>query len=279
MAHDGDLLDRFMTPGVTWVDIYTSLARHFYEEGDLGFLGLCRQRSPILPSWVPDWSQQQRPPWLGYSGDAAPQLYNAGRGTQAEVLAKGGDGRMLVLKGFIIDTLQDVGSLWVADLADDIDRFLSLSQNYVPQEARWRMVTADKELNDVMQPRRATRASQEAFTKRESAAKSYNPGEDSFGTWYLTCRNTLMSLYGSRAFISNKGTADLEDRYYFYSKWEPLPLHHQEAGHSGLCFPRRGQMGFAWGNICSWNDGWRAWTWGAKFSHRCKHDLCGIKEE
>ncbi|KAK0707243.1 heterokaryon incompatibility protein-domain-containing protein [Apiosordaria backusii] len=81
MASDGELLDKFMTPGATWEDIYISLASRFYQEGDLSFLSICRQRSPRLPSWVPDWSQQQRPPWLGYSTDSGTQLYNAGRGT------------------------------------------------------------------------------------------------------------------------------------------------------------------------------------------------------
>ncbi|VBB73882.1 Putative protein of unknown function [Podospora comata] len=236
MSSDGEMLDRFMTPGADWVDIYTSLARYLYEDGDLGFLGLCRQRNPRLPSWVPDWSQQQRPPWLGYSGDKGIPLYNAGGDTRAEVLARGEDGRVLVLKGYIVDTIQDVGSLWVADLADDfnwesaklriddIDRFLSLSEKYTPQTARWRIMSADKELNDVMHQRRATQVSQKSFALLESATKLYDPGAGSFGAWYLTYRNVLMSLYGSRAFISNKGyvglcpgTADLEDTIFIPS--------------------------------------------------------------
>ncbi|KAK0669287.1 heterokaryon incompatibility protein-domain-containing protein [Cercophora samala] len=236
MASDGEMLDKFMTPGANWEDVYTSLARYLYEQGDLGFLGLCRQRSPRLPSWVPDWSQQLRPPWLGYTGDMGMPLYNAGGGTKVEVLARGENGRILVVKGYALDTIQDVGSLWVSDLADDfnwesaklriddIDRFLSISQRYVPQNARWRIITADKEANDVAQQRRATSVAQESFTRLESAARSYDPGSGSLGAWFFTYRNVLMSLYGSRAFISNKGyvglcpgTADLEDTIFIPS--------------------------------------------------------------
>ncbi len=224
LASDGEILDGLLVPGISWNLLCTRLARHFYARGDLDFLSLCRHRSTALPSWATNWTQQQRPPWLGYTSDGgATQLFHAGKGTTARVYTEEGDEEMsvLCLEGFIVDTLQEVGSEWTADLSEDfswasaslrileLDRFLSISQLYSPAEkraARWRILVADRIVNDLQQPVRAgtTQAAEASFAKMETIITSTLPGEG-LGAWYYSYRNTLMSLWSSRPFLSSKG--------------------------------------------------------------------------
>ncbi|KXX78396.1 Heterokaryon incompatibility protein 6, OR allele [Madurella mycetomatis] len=180
LANDGDFLDAVLKPGVSWQAVYVSLARELYRRGNLDFLSLCRQRSPTLPSWVTDWSHQQRPPWLGYKTGDASQLFDAGKGTAAQVYDDESDDKILCLRGFIVDTIQEVGSEWTSHLDEafnwesaklriiEIDRFRSLSRRYSPAEtaaARWRIIVADREANDLGQNVRATEAARESFAK------------------------------------------------------------------------------------------------------------------
>ena len=177
-----------------------------------------------MPSWATNWTQQQRPPWLGYTSDGgATRLFNAGKGTTARVYNEEGDDEMsvLCLEGFTVDTVQEVGSEWTADLAEDfswqsaslriveIDRFLSISQLYTPDEkraARWRILVADRVVNDLQQPIRAgtTKTAEESFAKMETIITSTLAGEG-LGAWYYSYRNTLLSLWSSRPFLSSKG--------------------------------------------------------------------------
>lgn len=154
LANDGDFLDAVLKPGVSWQTVYVSLARELYRRGNLDFLSLCRQRSPTLPSWATDWLHQQRSPWLGYKSRDATQLFDARKGTQTQVYDEESD-KMLCLRGFIFDTIQEVGSEWTSHLDEafnsesaklriiEIDRFRSLSRRYSPAKtaaARWRII-------------------------------------------------------------------------------------------------------------------------------------------
>ncbi len=236
LASDGEMLDGpgFILPGISWNHLYTRLARHVYGQGDLDFLSLCRCRNPVLPSWVTDWSQQQRPPWLGYAhapgGAGASSLFNAGKGTQARVYENEGDDddmEVLCLEGFTVDTISEVGSEWTAHLSEDfswesaslriadIDHFLSRSQLYSAAEkaaARWRILVADRMANDVNEHVRATttRAAEESFARLEAIiTNSFLRGTGSLGAWYYPYRSTLLSLWSSRPFLSSKGYVGL----------------------------------------------------------------------
>ena len=224
LASDGEMLDGLLAPGIPWNQLCTRLARHFYSRGDLDFLSLCRHRSTAMPSWATNWTQQQRPPWLGYTSDGgAKKLFNAGKGTTARVYNEEGEDDMsvLCLEGFAFDTVQEVGSEWTSDLWEDfswesasvriveIDRFLTISQLYTPDEkiaARWRILVADRVVNDLQQPVRAgtTKAAEVSFAKMETVITSTLAGEG-LGAWYYSYRNALMSLWSSRPFLSSKG--------------------------------------------------------------------------
>lgn len=224
LAEHGVFLDDIMIPGASWQEIYVALARHFYRKGDLGFLSLCRQRSPSLPSWATDWSLHHRPPWLGYkTGDAA-QLFDAGKGTVPRVHEERSNHKVLCLEGWLIDTIKEVGVEWTAGLDEDfswrsagvrihdIYRFVSQSSKYPPEqhdEARWRIIVADKESNSMAQQVRATEHSKDCQKRLQYATMTCPPGQGSFGTWFAPYRNTLLSLYGSRPFLSTSGYVGL----------------------------------------------------------------------
>jgi hypothetical protein len=223
LASDGQVLDGILIPGRSWQHICTDLARHFYRQGNLDLLSLCRCRSPTLPSWATDWTQQQRPPWLGYKTGDSSQLFDAAKGTDVKLYDDETDDTILSLRGFIVDTIQEVGSEWASNLDDDfnwesarlriveIDRFISLSKLYSPAEksaARWRILVADRVGNDLQTHVRATTTTvaEESFAKMEPIAKAFSPvGSESLGAWYLSYRNTLMTLWSSRPFLSSKG--------------------------------------------------------------------------
>ncbi|KAK4461220.1 heterokaryon incompatibility protein-domain-containing protein [Cladorrhinum samala] len=226
LAEHGVFLDDIMVPGASWQEIYVALARHFYRKGDLDFLSLCRQRSSqSLPSWATDWSLHHRPPWLGYkTGDAA-QLFDAGKGTAPRVREERSSDRVLCLEGWLIDTIEEVGEEWTAGLDEDfswrsagarihdIYRFVSQSSRYPPEqhdEARWRIIVADKESNSMAQQVRATEEnSKECHRRLQYATMTFPPGQGSFGTWFAPYRNTLLSLYGSRPFLGASGYVGL----------------------------------------------------------------------
>lgn len=116
LAEHGVFLDGIMVPGASWQEIYISLARHLYRQGQLDFLGLYRQRQFSLLSWVTDWRQHHRPPRLSYKSRDAAQLFDAGKGTAAKVHEAESNDKVLCLEGWFIDTIQDVGTVWTAAL-------------------------------------------------------------------------------------------------------------------------------------------------------------------
>ncbi|KAK4161240.1 heterokaryon incompatibility protein-domain-containing protein [Cladorrhinum sp. PSN259] len=223
LADDGMDLDGILAPGSSWQDIYIAVARQFYRQGQLDFLSLCRQRQSELPSWVTDWRQHHRPPWLGYrTGDAA-QLFDAGKGTLPQVHEAKSNNRILCLQGWLIDTIEEVGSEWTAALNEEFDWhsavvrlheiywFVDKSRKYPSQkeqdDARYRIIVADKESNAASQQSRATEESRE-YHKRFVYAKTVlmSPeGLSSVGSWFPSYRNTLLSLWGSRPFLSSTG--------------------------------------------------------------------------
>ncbi|KAK4184620.1 heterokaryon incompatibility protein-domain-containing protein [Podospora australis] len=237
LAEDGGILDEIMVPGQSWQDLYILLARYFYQEGNIGFLSLCRQRSETLPSWVPDWSQQQGDPWLGInlrgtmsSISQTPALFKAGEGTEVNVFEDNEDiDRVLCVGGFFVDTVQEVGTVWAADPSDrfdwvaakaridDIDSFLDKSQMYAPEErldATWRIIVADMEADEVGQPCRATTFSQAAFYKLQDAIQNLMKAEGGTlagldGGWFVYYMTSLLNLYRSRAFLTSKGYVGL----------------------------------------------------------------------
>ncbi|KAK3903719.1 heterokaryon incompatibility protein-domain-containing protein [Staphylotrichum tortipilum] len=230
MARDGDMLDSIVTPHATWQQVYTSLSRHFYREGDLDFLSLCRCRNDEsnLPSWVTDWTVSQRVPWLEFKHGLEAPLFDAGKGTTTRICETDDNTETLCLEGFPIDTIRDVGSTCVADVDDDldwdaarvrileIDRFLSSSELYTPAEeaaARWRIFVADRVTNHVGEYVRATDTdgwAEESFSKMEAITTSSSLlGVGSFGSWYFSYRNAVMTLWSSRPFVSCKGYVGL----------------------------------------------------------------------
>lgn len=226
-SEDVEFLDEIMTPDATWEQVFTRLACHFYGQGHLDFLGLCRCRSPALPSWVIDWTQDQRPLWLGYNTRDESQLFDAGKGSNTQIYAHESNDRTLCLAGFLVDTIQEVGSEWTSRPGDgpaefnwdsatlrvtELDRFISLSDRYSPAEkrdARWRIIVADRMPNNMMQLVRATssRAAEECFAMLEandvSAVMGTEPGR--LGIY----QSFLMKLWSSRPFLSSTGYVGL----------------------------------------------------------------------
>ncbi|KAL1839661.1 hypothetical protein VTJ49DRAFT_1271 [Mycothermus thermophilus] len=207
------------------------LARTLYRQGNLDFLSLCRERSQGLPSWVPDWTKQQRPPWLGFKTGDKTQLFDAGKATSVTIFEDESNDTTLCLKGFVVDTIQEVRHAWTARLDEafdwnscqlriaDLESLIALSPRYSPEQkasARWRVPIADRLMDETYQTVRTTAylGAEKEFCELELEvpkhclrdAPSPLPPAGSSGHRMMS---TLHSLWSSRSFTSSTGYVGL----------------------------------------------------------------------
>lgn len=152
-------------------------ARVLLRHGHDDILSLCRQRRACtdLPSWAPDWSADLRKPWsVWHIND---RLFNASgvldEGSTHAVLSDTLErlDPQLLLKGVIVDTIEDTGKLFRLGFDDniywpelrtyfnDISSFLARSNRYTTaqkEEAEWRIPVGDTEVGTTSQMIRAT---------------------------------------------------------------------------------------------------------------------------
>jgi hypothetical protein len=73
-----------------------------------------------LPSWVPDWRSDLQWPFWTVTGDRTdyyPRLFSASGDTQPQIESVD-DERVLALRGFVVDKVDEVGSSWLGDGVD-----------------------------------------------------------------------------------------------------------------------------------------------------------------
>ena len=211
---------------------YIMTARALLKHGYDDILSCCRIRGKCegLPSWVPDWSADLRKPWSVWH--VKERLFNAsGEANKVlEINTVSGEKNAfetdITLKGYFVDTIQDVGHPFRHDFDDNLDRsnlrlyfkdisaFLSQSSKYTPDqkdEAEWRIPVGDTEVAELnVQMLRASPKSHmkagyavaKQMGRVEPAADDYV--KNNFLAFACFCCQ-LARMYDSRPFISDSG--------------------------------------------------------------------------
>ncbi|KAM0482238.1 hypothetical protein ACHAP7_004468 [Fusarium lateritium] len=140
--------------------VYEATARALLRQGQIDILKWCRRSKDLnLPSWVPNWSVPIRPTW---SDDTGTPLFKAtGEYIQPNLQQHLSiDPGAVSLQGYALDTIEECGSVWEADLdktfdhhallvmIDELKQFMD-KLNYsdeVCSEILWRTPIGDKEL-------------------------------------------------------------------------------------------------------------------------------------
>jgi hypothetical protein len=149
---------------------YIMTARALLRHGHDDILSLCRIRGTCgnLPSWAPDWSADLRKPWSVWNINE--RLFDAScpseMASDVSMISDAEDAfdPHLKLKGFFVDTIEEVGHgfhlgfedqvVWreLRPYFDHIFNFLSQSTKYTAAqktEAEWRIPVGDTEVAEV----------------------------------------------------------------------------------------------------------------------------------
>lgn len=224
-------------PALTWVELYTSVAGRLIVDGHVDLLSLCRRSEESkqetggsLPSWVPDWRHRIRIPWSGIeerhrASDEKRRLFNVSQGTTCRARLTDDTAPTLIISGHYIDKISEVRSEWAAELNQDFD-FMAAAVRLGEiqgllgrwtghvygeeerEEAKWRIPTGDKQLNAAMQAVRAGEQSHAAYLammrlfETGTRLRSSSAGAAGYGSM-------MMTMHGSRTFISDKGYVGL----------------------------------------------------------------------
>jgi hypothetical protein len=237
MASDANRFDVYINYNTTVERLLTGVAKTMIEQGNLAVLAYVQFPRNVdnLPSWVPDWHSNLRPSFYPYPrvGLEYEHYFNPSGNCHPAVVPDL-DNSILGLRGFIVDTIEDVGSTWT----DDINHANPLRhQSYLAQvrflcrlsamknqsiyssrqrrdEAEWRVPIADIwEANkpEPSAPQRATDRAMRAFAEfRNQLAWFESAG---LGRWAVAPDDREPSFYrlsmaktsGMRPFITNSG--------------------------------------------------------------------------
>ena len=113
----------------TFQSVVTEAANAIVRTGRLELLSYSQypKNDNDLPSWVPDWRPTLRPSYYTIRENAEPHLYSASGTTEPTILSTT-DPRILGLEGYLVDTIELIGSTWW-DEGWDHSRYLAfLSQ-------------------------------------------------------------------------------------------------------------------------------------------------------
>jgi len=189
----------------TAAQVLTDLARAIIQSGNLAILAYAQSPKdvPQLPSWVPDWRPNLRPSFYPYpqAGLEHEHLFaptvrhkedrrvgaedNRTTSIRLPAVLPGPDAAVLCLGGFVVDTIERVGSAWSDDDNGDPYRHqsclneirlfcrLSAAKNqpiYASgqrrEQAEWRVPIADIwEANEPGGPQRATERAKQALAE------------------------------------------------------------------------------------------------------------------
>lgn len=215
----------------------TDVARRVIEAGDLGILSYVQfyKLQSALPSWVPDWHPNMRPSFYPYPRPGKDHVFSP-PGASTPIILPCTDPDMLGLKGFLVDTVEDVGSVVTTEGRDAVRfepwlsqvRFLCklsaakdepiYSSSQRRAEAIWRISIADiYEVNH--EPTRGGPETAKAFEDMSTTMKwfetirtmkSTEETERSRDAWPSIAGPTLYKLSmekmtGMRLYITKKG--------------------------------------------------------------------------
>jgi len=196
--NDAEKLSLVVEYGLSSEVVYTQFTRKTIENGNLEILRFSRYPKSVqtnYPSWVPDWVERPRPSDFDYADDSQillrpgePGFLFSASGTTKPSVIDMNDDRLLALRGYIVDEIEELGSPWGGVSLNIQHRMetlaflssirllclLSATKNHsiytTPerrQEAIWRIPIAD--LVRFIQPSswqcnaRATRAAEDGF--------------------------------------------------------------------------------------------------------------------
>jgi hypothetical protein len=235
----------------TYQQVYIQVARALVRVGRLDILGLCRathprgepdakvQRDPVLPSWVPDWSQPMTPAWSECFEDgiyhAWRRLPDNGTRTAANQLPPPPPltPNTLRLKTMFVGTVMQLGSPWTPHWETSFDyatahRFIQEIEHFLAPTAAnsriysdqqriegvWRIPVGDKELNSVGLVTRATGQSYQAyielrkFMSATSENQQYASLASAGGIW-ATYMATMKDMWDAKPILTDQGFVGL----------------------------------------------------------------------
>jgi hypothetical protein len=171
-----------------WPEIYQSISRALLLRGHIDILAIkaksgadiqCAEK-PSLPSWTVNWCVSLQRPLCGFLED---RLFSASAGLPVNV-ATTGDPNALRLKGFFVNHLSDLGTLWERQddfsysmahiFLQDIESFVGKStaiNSDQKEQAIYRIPIHDLEYSHLTQTQRATKASQTGFRQMKALAE------------------------------------------------------------------------------------------------------------
>lgn len=198
--------------------VYEATARALLLQGNVDMLRWARAAELKSPSWVPNW---EVPVLMGWSEDSGKPLFKATKSkrqpeSQDTHAAMPGSIR---LHGVLVDTIADLGSIWMADpdktfdqgafvqMIRDLVTFLEKSRYPEDQQtdAAFRIPIADKEFPE-SSPYfvRATKRSEDQF----SALISKEMDSDMMATTY-SYQSCMSYNYMARPILSKQGFVGL----------------------------------------------------------------------
>ncbi|KAI9157996.1 HET-6OR heterokaryon incompatibility protein [Paramyrothecium foliicola] len=117
LATDAESLGITVDYNRTAKEVLCSTALSIIKSGDLSILSYVQfpratdADAADLPSWVPDWHSNLRPSFYPYPRPGESHLFASG--DRAPIILNDSNHSLLGLVGFMVDTIEDVGSVWI----------------------------------------------------------------------------------------------------------------------------------------------------------------------
>ncbi|KAF2113746.1 hypothetical protein BDV96DRAFT_647990 [Lophiotrema nucula] len=185
---------------------YTRAARILLNHGHDDMLSLCRKRDLCkdLPSWVPDWSAENRKPWSIWDQE---RLFNASASTSVEIM----DELSAVFGHQNIDDKLDYAA--ALSLLNDVSSYLSASSSYIQQQkdqGQWRLPIGDTEVSNLTSQMARATSNSHMRTRhsilRQVAAGKAEPDEVVKERHVFACYMAQMErMHDCRPFLTDRG--------------------------------------------------------------------------
>ncbi|KAH7124394.1 heterokaryon incompatibility protein-domain-containing protein [Dactylonectria macrodidyma] len=118
ISNDADRLGIHIDYKRTEAQVLTDAAKVMIEKGNLAVLSYVQFPRDVggLPSWAPDWRSNLRPSFYPYQEvSLEDEHYFKPSGDRSPAVLPGFDNTAIGLGGFVVDTVEDVGSIWKDD--------------------------------------------------------------------------------------------------------------------------------------------------------------------